>query len=126
MDSAGRSSTFCEGVGYATSACAGKRPRRLVELISDPSSGELSMSRLGLGVLLLLDATWVGFCIAGIPPSGLAVPVSSMLATITGAVCTVYGVNSFGGAWRRPTYDMMSMIVPAPNEQRPRVPPKPM
>ena len=74
---------------------------RLSEFITDPSSNALSMSRLCLGIIVCMDIIWVFSCIKGIPPANLVAPVSSMLGVVTGAICGVYGANSFGGAWHR-------------------------
>jgi hypothetical protein len=74
---------------------------KLSEFVIDPGSREFSMSRLCLGVLVLMDVAWAIACILGLPPHPLVSPVCSLLGTVTGAVCGVYGVNSFGGAWRK-------------------------
>ena len=74
---------------------------KLSEFVTDPSSGEFSMSRLCLGVLVFMDMAWAITCIMGLPPESLVSPVCSLLSTVTGAVCGVYGVNSFSGAWRK-------------------------
>ncbi len=74
--------------------------QKFIWLIVDPSSGQLSMSRLGLGFMLLVNAAWVGGCIRALflphPDLSIVAPVSSMLGVITGAICTVYVGNSAG------------------------------
>ena len=98
------------------------RRHKIVEAIVDPSSRELSMSRIASGVMLLLDAVWLIVVIAGLPPHQAFAPVSSMLSACTVATFGAYGLNSFGGAWGR----FHSMIAPEPPVEppRPRVKPK--
>lgn len=74
---------------------------RIVEFFTDPSSNALSMSRLGLGIIVCIVVAWTISCILGIPPANLVSPVSSMLGIVTGAIAGIYGANSFGGAWNR-------------------------
>jgi len=71
---------------------------KFIEFVTDPSSGRFSMSRFLLPWVLLLDAAWVLAVCKGIPPALSYVPVSSMLAIITGAICGIYALNSFGGS----------------------------
>lgn len=76
----------------------------ILELITDPTSEQLSMSRLGLLLMLIISIVWTIGCILNIPPKHTVVPVCSMLGTITVGVCTIYAANSTMGAWRRPYY----------------------
>lgn len=97
---------------------------RVVESLTDPSSKQLSMSRICSWCFFCLDLVWAAACIAGLPPKDAYAPVSNMLAVCTGAAFGAYGVNSFGGAWQR--MGGMFMSVPEPPQQppRPKVPPK--
>ncbi len=97
--------------------------RKLVELITDPSSKELSMSRFLLPWMLLLDAAWAYAAVKGWPPKEALGPVSSMLGLCTGAVCGIYGLNSVGGAigagfaawqWRDESQSIRPRAKPAP------------
>ena len=96
---------------------------RLIELITDPTSNQLSMSRLGLAFILVMDIAWATCAIAGVTPSNLVSPVSTMLAAVTGAVAGIYGVNSFGGAWRGGSISIAVGDEP-PEETRPPVKPR--
>ena len=69
--------------------------RRFIELVIDPSSGQLSMSRLLLPWVLLLDAAWAYAAVKGWTPKDALAPVSSMLGVCTGAICGVYGLSTF-------------------------------
>ena len=71
---------------------------RFIELITDPSSGQLSMSRTMLPCVLALDALWVLAVCHHIPGNAVVSPVSSMLGIVTGAVCGIYGLSTFGGS----------------------------
>ncbi|OGP69704.1 MAG: hypothetical protein A2Y80_02250 [Deltaproteobacteria bacterium RBG_13_58_19] len=101
--------------------------RKVVELITDPSSKELSMSRFLLPWLCLLDAAWALAAVKGWPPKDSYGPVSSMLGIVTGAVCGIYGLNSVGGAVSR--YFNWSQVettappLPPPEKKRGRVKP---
>ena len=66
----------------------------LLELITDPSSQQLSMSRLCLPLTLGLDAFWVAAVIMGWPPIYAVSPVSGMLSAITGIVAGIYGLST--------------------------------
>ena len=68
------------------------------ELFIDPSSGQPSMSRTLLPWVLLLDAAWVLAVCYHIPKEVTVAPVSSMLGLVTGAVCGIYGLSTFGGS----------------------------
>lgn len=72
--------------------------RKPVEAIIDPSSGELSMSRILSWFLVCLDMLWVIACCAKLPVKEAYAPVSAFLAACTGAAFTAYGVNSYAGA----------------------------
>jgi hypothetical protein len=67
---------------------------KIVELITDPSSQQLSMSRLCLPVVVALDIGWVVAAVMGWPPKEALNPVSSMLGVITGGICGVYGLST--------------------------------
>ena len=81
-----------------------KKKHHLVESIIDPSSKELSMSRIASGCFVVLDVAWVIGCFFHWPHTSAYTPVSSMLAICTGAALAAYGVNSggrtFATAWR--------------------------
>ena len=74
------------------------RRRRPVEAITDPSSGQLSMSRILSWFLVCLDVLWVVGCFLQLPVKEAYAPVSAFLAACTGAAFTAYGVNSYAGA----------------------------
>jgi len=73
------------------------KPHRLSELWTDPSSGELSMSRFGLGLVLLvfIPANTV------LEVLGYHLNAWSFLTTVLGILAGIYGVNSAAGAWNR-------------------------
>jgi hypothetical protein len=73
------------------------KPHQLSELWTDPSSGELSMSRLGLAVVLLvfIPANTV------LEVLGYRLNAWSFLTTVLGILAGIYGVNSAAGAWKR-------------------------
>ena len=73
-----------------------KKKHNLVESIIDPSSKELSMSRIASGCFVVLDIAWVVGCFLQLPHVSAYTPVSSMLAICTGAAFAAYGVNSGG------------------------------
>lgn len=73
-----------------------QRKHHLVESIIDPSSKELSMSRIASGFFVVLDVVWVIGCFLQLPHTSAYTPVSSMLAICTGASFTAYGLNSGG------------------------------
>ena len=72
--------------------------RKPVEAITDPNSGELSMSRILSWFLVCLDVLWVAACCVKLPAKEAYTPVSAFLAAFTGAAFTAYGVNSYAGA----------------------------
>lgn len=72
--------------------------RKPVEAIVDPSSGELSSSRILSWVLVFIDLIWVAACIIKLPAKEAYAPVSGFLAGCTIASFTAYGVNSYAGA----------------------------
>jgi len=73
------------------------KPHRLSELWTDPSSGELSMSRLGLGLVLLvfIPANTV------LEVLGYRLNAWFFQTTVLGILAGIYGVNSAAGAWKR-------------------------
>jgi hypothetical protein len=73
------------------------KPHRLSELWTDPSSGELSMSRFGLGLVLLVFIP----ANAVLEVLGYRLNVWSFLTTVLGILAGIYGVNSAAGAWKR-------------------------
>lgn len=72
--------------------------RKPVEAITDPSSGQLSMSRIASWLLVCIDILWVIACCARLPAKEAYAPVSAFLAACTGASFTAYGLNSYAGA----------------------------
>lgn len=62
---------------------------KITELIIDPSSGELSLSRLALGVLVI---DCIALSLA--EPLGYKFGNWTALAAIVGSVAGVYGVNT--------------------------------
>jgi hypothetical protein len=72
--------------------------RKPVEAITDPSSGELSMSRILSWFMVILDIAWVIGCFFTLPAKEAYAPVSAFLAACTGASFTAYGLNSYAGA----------------------------
>uniref|UniRef100_A0A7V4G861 Holin n=1 Tax=Desulfobacca acetoxidans TaxID=60893 RepID=A0A7V4G861_9BACT len=73
------------------------KPHRLSELWTDPSSGELSMSRLGVAVVVLLFIP--GHAVLEV--LGYHLNAWSFLTTVLGILAGIYGVNSAAGAWKR-------------------------
>jgi len=67
---------------------------KIVELITDPSSQQLSMSRLCLPVVVAIDLGWVVSAVMGWSPKEALNPVSAMLGVITGGICGVYGLST--------------------------------
>uniref|UniRef100_A0A7C3V3U9 Uncharacterized protein n=1 Tax=Desulfobacca acetoxidans TaxID=60893 RepID=A0A7C3V3U9_9BACT len=84
------------------------KPHRLSELWTDPSSGELSMSRFGLAVVLLvfIPANTV------LEVLGYRLNAWSFLTTVLGILAGIYGVNSAAGAWNRKS----GFKTPSPDE----------
>ena len=70
--------------------------RRFIETITDPSSGELSASRLLLMVLILVYLPVLG----ALEALGVKLGIWSHFAVIVGSVAGVYGVNTAGRVWR--------------------------
>jgi hypothetical protein len=75
------------------------KPHRLSELWTDPSSGELSMSRLGVAVVVLLFIP--GHAVLEV--LGYHLNAWSFLTSVLGILAGIYGVNSAAGAWKRNT-----------------------
>jgi ABC-type transport system involved in cytochrome c biogenesis permease subunit len=73
------------------------KPHRLSEFWTDPSSGELSMSRFGLGLVLLVFIP----ANAALEVLGYRLNAWSFLTTVLGILAGIYGVNSAAGAWKR-------------------------
>ena len=73
-----------------------KKKHHLVESIIDPSSKELSMSRIASGCFVVLDIAWVIGVFLQLPHPNAYTPVSSMLGICTGAAFAAYGINSGG------------------------------
>jgi hypothetical protein len=107
---------------------------RPVEAIIDPSSGELSMSRIASWLFVCLDVIWVVGVFLKLPHPQAYGPVSSMLAICTGGAFTAYAANSAGRTWSGiPSISGISIInqllngpepPPPPMETRPRVKPQ--
>ena len=70
--------------------------RRAIEFVTDPSSGELSASRLLLMVLILVYLPALAMCEA----LGVKLGIWAHFAVIVGSVAGVYGVNTAGRVWR--------------------------
>jgi len=87
----------CEGV----TMCKFK-PHRITELWTDPSSGELSMSRLGVAAVILVFIP----AHAVLEVLGYHLNAWSFLTTVLTILAGIYGVNSAAGAWRRNHDDM--------------------
>ena len=73
------------------------KPHRLSELWTDPTSGELSMSRLGLGVVVLFFIP----ANATLEVLGCHLNAWTFLIQVLGILAGIYGVNSAAGAWKR-------------------------
>jgi len=79
-------------------ALAAPRPHSWVELVTDPTSKELSMSRLAIGVLVL-DMTAVLICSAlGLLNPEKLSPITTMFSATIASVAGIYGLNSLAGA----------------------------
>jgi hypothetical protein len=72
------------------------KKRRLIELIIDPSSGQLSASRLCLMVLTLAFLP----ALVTLESLGVHLPLWSQFAAIVGSVAGAYGANSAARVWR--------------------------
>ena len=70
--------------------------RKAIELITDPSSGELSASRLLLCVLILVYLP----VLVALEVKGVKLGIWHYIAIIVGSVAGVYGVNTAGRVWR--------------------------
>jgi hypothetical protein len=70
--------------------------RKVVEFITDPSSDQLSGSRLLLMVLILVYLP----ALVALEVLGVKLGIWSYIAVIVGSVAGVYGVNSAGRVWR--------------------------
>ena len=73
------------------------KKRKAIELITDPSSGELSASRLLLMVLVLAYLP----ALVTLEALGVKIGVWTHFAMIVSAVAGVYGVNTAGRVWRQ-------------------------
>lgn len=71
--------------------------RKAVEFVTDPSSGELSASRLLLMVLILAYLP----ALVTLEALGVKIGVWTHFAMIVSAVAGVYGVNTAGRVWRQ-------------------------
>lgn len=69
---------------------------KIVELITDPNSGQLSTSRLCLFVIILI---YLPILIV-LEVLGRKIGIWTNIAMITSAVCGVYGVNSGLRVWQ--------------------------
>ncbi|MBM4273679.1 MAG: hypothetical protein FJ134_04335 [Deltaproteobacteria bacterium] len=79
-------------------ALAAPRPHSWVELVTDPTSKELSMSRLAIGVLVV-DMTAVLACSAlGLLNPEKLSPITTMFSATVASVAGIYGLNSLAGA----------------------------
>jgi hypothetical protein len=96
--------------------------RKLMELITDPNSRELSMSRFMLPWVCLLDAAWTYAVVKGWPPKEAFGPVSSMLGVVTGAICGIYAGSSIVGAYSR--YTNLSQMEIGPSSSSGEPPPR--
>ena len=70
--------------------------RKVIEFVTDPSSGELSASRLLLCVLILVYLP----VLVALEVKGIKLGIWSHIAVIVGSVAGVYGVNTAGRVWR--------------------------
>lgn len=70
--------------------------RKAIELITDPSSGQLSGSRLSLLVLVLVYLP----ALLTLEALGVSFPMWAQFALIVGSVAGAYGANSAARAWR--------------------------
>ena len=70
--------------------------RKAIEFITDPSSGELSASRMLLMVLILVYLP----ALVTLEVLGVKLGIWSHVAVIVGSVAGVYGVNTAGRVWR--------------------------
>lgn len=69
---------------------------RILELITDPSSGSLSMSRLCLGVIILV---YLPFYYMVLPFLSITMEIpDQIIITTIAALSGIYGLNSVAGA----------------------------
>ena len=77
-------------------------PHRLSELVTDPSSGDLSMSRLAMGLLILavlaVDGSSIYLMLNGRFSEAWFPPLSTMNTAALASVATIYTLNSAAGA----------------------------
>ena len=75
-------------------------PRRFVEFLSDPTSGQLSMSRLCLGLLVLGCLSLVVLTASNLLDVKELSPLGTLYAATVASVAAIYGANSVAGAWQ--------------------------
>jgi hypothetical protein len=69
-----------------------------LELITDPASKELSMSRLAMGVLVLDMTAILALAASGLLNPEKLSPITTMFSGTVASVAAIYGLNSFAGA----------------------------
>ena len=76
---------------------------KLIEAITDPTSKELSMARIGMGamvcMMVLLDLVSIYLMLAGRFQKEWFAPLSIMNSAALGSLALVYFGNSTTGAW---------------------------
>jgi hypothetical protein len=88
--------------------------RKVVEFIIDPSSGQLSASRLLLMVLVLAYLP----ALVTFEALGVKIGVWTHFAMIVSAVAGVYGVNTAGRVWRQQSSSEEIYTPPGPPPPR--------
>lgn len=76
--------------------------RRSVRIFVDPGSGQGSMSRLGVGVLVSSFGGFMALCVEGRLSLEAMRIIADVFKWAFPSVALVYGVNSAITAWRRP------------------------
>jgi hypothetical protein len=69
-----------------------------LELITDPASRELSMSRLAIGLPVLDMTAILALAASGLLNPEKLSPITTMFSTTVASVAGIYGLNSFAGA----------------------------
>ncbi len=93
---------------------------KFVELIIDPSSGQLSASRLCLIVIIFVYLP----VLIVLEALGKKIGIWTNIAMITSAVCGVYGVNSGARVWQQSSLSISDNMIPPilPNIPKAKLP----
>lgn len=76
------------------------QPHRLSEFLTDPGSGEFSMSRLCLGVLVGNVSLVIWAAVFGLIKPEMVAALGNLLTSTVVSVAGIYGANSVANAWQ--------------------------